>query len=183
MQAAAESAPRRRAWLRPVLILVPCALFVGLLTYALATKGDAPVPGDQAPSFEAPLLSGEGTLSLHDFEGKPVFINFWWSGCEPCKEEAPALRRAHAIFGDDVAFVGVNVRDARVDAVAFADHYRLDYPHVEDDTLDIYRDYGLTGQPESFFIDRDGEIVEHVAGPIEASALTRLLDVLVTRGG
>ena len=182
MQDAAES-PRRRAWLRPVLILVPCVAFVGLLTYALTTKGDAPVPGDTAPAFEAPLLSGEGTLALEDYEGKPVFINFWWSGCEPCKDEAPDLKRAHEVYGDEVAFVGVNVRDARVDAVAFARQYDLDYPHVEDDTLDIYREYGLTGQPESFFIDREGEIVEHVAGPVDAESLGRLLDVLVTRGG
>ena len=183
MQAVAESAPRRRAWLRPVLILVPCVAFLGLLTYALVTKGDAPVPGDTAPAFEAPLLSGQGTLALEEFEGKPVFINFWWSGCEPCKDEAPDLERAYELYGDEVAFVGVNVRDARVDALAFAERHDLDYPHVEDDTLDIYREYGLTGQPESFFIDREGEIVEHVAGPVDAESLGRFLDVLVTRGG
>ncbi len=173
----------RRRWLRPLLIMLPGVLFVSLLTYALITKGDTPAPGDPAPGFEAPLLTGSGTLSLDELDGKPVFLNFWWSGCEPCKDEAPALKRAHEIYGDEIAFVGINIRDARADALEFADRYDLDYPHVEDDTLTIYRDYGLTGQPESFFIDRDGEVVEHVAGPVDETSLTRLLDVLVTRGG
>ena len=163
--------------------MLPCAIFVALLTFGLVSKGEAPVPGDQAPAFEAPLLTGTGTLSLGELEGKPVFLNFWWSGCEPCKDEAPALKRAHEVYGDEIAFVGVNIRDARSDALDFAQRYDLDYTHVEDNTLTIYRDYGLTGQPESFFIDRDGEVVEHVAGPVDEASLERLLDVLVTRGG
>lgn len=172
-----------RRWGRITLILVPCLLFIGLLAYALLQTGTAPQPGDQAPSFEGRLLSGEGTLALDDLEGRPVFINFWWSGCEPCKDEAPALKRAAETYGDEVAFVGINIRDLEEDAVKFADEYQLDYPHVRDESLTIYRDYGLTGQPESFFIDRNGEIVEHVAGPIDEAGLNTLLDVLVTRGG
>ena len=183
MEPSAGSMTARRGWLRPLLILLPCVVFLSLLTYALLAKGDAPVAGDPAPAFEAPLLSGGGTLSLEELEGEPVFLNFWWSGCEPCKDEAPALKRAHQVYGDEIAFVGVNIRDPQADAVAFAEQYGLDYLHVSDDTLTIYRDYGLTGQPESFFIDRDGEVVEHVAGPVDEASLARLLDVLVTRGG
>ncbi|HYN35835.1 MAG TPA: TlpA disulfide reductase family protein [Actinomycetota bacterium] len=172
-----------RSWGRVALILVPCVLFLGLLGYGLLQTGSAPQPGDQAPAFEGELLSGDGTLALDDLEGRPVFINFWWSGCAPCKDEAPALKRAAETYGDEVAFVGINIRDLRDDAVRFAEEYELDYPHIFDDSLTIYRDYGLTGQPESFFIDRNGEIVEHVAGPIDETGLNALLDVLVTRGG
>ena len=172
-----------RRWPRVALILAPCIAFVGLLAFGLLQQGSAPLPGDPAPSFEAPLLGGDGTLALDDLEGKPVFLNFWWSGCEPCEDEAPALRRAHETYGDEIAFVGVNIRDARSDAIRFAEEYDLDYHHVRDDALTIYRDYGLTGQPESFFIDRDGIVVEHVAGPVDEQSLASALDVLVTRGG
>ncbi|MDQ4144456.1 MAG: TlpA family protein disulfide reductase [Actinomycetota bacterium] len=178
--AAPSKEPNR---LRAALILTPCLLFVGLLTYGLIAKGDAPRPGDQAPAFQGPLLEGGGTLALEDLEGRPVFINFWGSWCEPCKDEAPALKRAQKVYGDEVAFVGINIRDAHDDAVAFAEAYGLDYQHVRDESLTIYGDYGLTGQPESFFIDRDGEVVEHVAGPVDEESLARSLDVLVTRGG
>jgi thiol-disulfide isomerase/thioredoxin len=171
-----------RSWGRVAAILVPCLLFLGLLGYALMQTGSAPQPGDQAPAFEGSLLSG-GSLALDDLEGRPVFMNFWWSRCEPCKDEAPALKNAMEVYGDEVAFVGINVRDLRDDAIRFADEYHLDYPHIFDDTLTIYRDYGLTGQPESFFIDRNGEIVEHVAGPIDEAGLDTLLGVLVSRGG
>ena len=178
-----EPTRERRSWGRVAAILVPCVLFLGLLGYALMQTGTAPQPGDQAPPFEGQLLLGDGTLALDELEGRPVFINFWWSGCEPCKDEAPALKRAVETYGDEVAFVGINVRDARGDAVRFAEEYKLDYPHVFDDTLTIYRDYGLAGQPESFFIDRSGEIVEHVAGPIDEAGLITELNILVNRGG
>lgn len=168
---------------RIALILTPCLLFVSLLTYGIIAKGHAPLPGDQAPAFEAPMLDGGGTLALDDFKGKPVFLNFWGSWCEPCKEEAPILARAEKLYGGDVVFVGVNIRDGLNDAIAFAQKYNLDYQHVRDDSLTIYGDYGLTGQPESFFIDRDGEVVEHVAGPLSEENLARALDVLVARDG
>lgn len=183
MSSSPPSDPNGRPLVRAVLILVPCVVFVGLLAYALVAQGGTPQIGDEAPDFSAPFLNEEGSLTLSELEGKPVFLNFWWSGCEPCKDEAPALKRAEEIYGDKIAFVGINIRDGREDAIAFAAEYDLDYQHVRDESLAIYGDYGLTGQPESFFIDRDGEIVEHVAGAVEEESLLRLLDVLVTRGG
>lgn len=180
---AAERPAIKKNWRRIVFILVPCFLFVAVLGYGLLKTGSAPQPGDPAPHFQGPLLDGGGTFALEELEGRPIFVNFWWSGCEPCKDEAPALKEAHDVYGDDVAFVGINVRDLHEDAERFAAEYNLDYPHVRDESLTIYRDYGLTGQPESFFIDRNGEIVEHVAGPIDEAGLNALLDVLVQRGG
>ncbi|MDQ3985224.1 MAG: TlpA family protein disulfide reductase [Actinomycetota bacterium] len=181
---ASEAAPSQsgRPLLRTTLILIPAFAFVALLVYAVLQEGSAPAVGDPAPDFEGPLLSG-GSLSLSELDGKPVFLNFWWSGCEPCKDEAPLIDRAQRAYEGEIAFVGINIRDARADAVEFADRYDLDFPHVRDETLEIYRDYGLTGQPESFFIDQHGVIVEHVPGPLDDEALTQLLDVLVARNG
>lgn len=183
MEATLEAPRAARTWVRITLILIPCLLFVGLLAYGLFAQGSAPGVGDEAPDFEAPLLGGGGNLALEDLEGKPVFLNFWGSWCEPCKDEAPALRRAERVYGDEVAFVGINIRDGIDDALAFADEHGLDYQHVRDEGLAIYEEYGLTGQPESFFIDRDGEVVEHVAGPVDEDGLVQVLDVLVRRGG
>ncbi len=183
MEAESSRPKDGRRWLRVVLVLVPCIAFLGLLGFGVVKTGSAPGPGEEAPDFEAPLLTGNGALALDDLRGKPVFINFWWSGCEPCKDEAPALRRAHEVYGDEVEFVGVNIRDARTDAIAFAEDQGLDYAHVRDDALDIYREYGLTGQPESFFIDDKGIVVEHIAGPVDEEGLRGILDVLVSRSG
>ena len=176
-------APRGRSLARTVLILGPAVAFFGLLVFAVLQKGEAPVPGSQAPEFSGPLLDGGGSLDLSDLEGKPVFLNFWWSGCEPCKDEAPIIDEAQRVYGDEVAFVGINVRDARSDAISFAEENGLDFPHVRDETFEIYDDYALTGQPESFFIDGEGVVVEHVAGPVSEEQLDHLLDILVARSG
>ena len=168
---------------RPVhvaLLVVVALVFIGLLTAAVDRRGGVPQRGDEAPDLTAPLLAGDGSFSLADVD-KPVFLNFWASWCGPCKDEAPLLRRAHELYGDDVEFVGIDVKDSRSAAIAFARRHGIDYTLVRDDGS-IYADYGLTGQPESFFVDGDGVIVEHVAGPFLSEAdLFGLLDVLVAR--
>jgi cytochrome c biogenesis protein CcmG/thiol:disulfide interchange protein DsbE len=168
---------------RLVLFLVPATAFVALLGYGLTQRGSAPMEGDPAPNFAADYLDRGGRLDFSELRGTPVFVNFWWSGCEPCKDEAPLLSAAAREYGDDVYFLGINIRDARSDALAFADREGLDFEHVRDEGLEIYRRWGLTGQPESFFIDQDGIILEHVAGPLDQDSLLQFLDVLVARSG
>ncbi|HVF54114.1 MAG TPA: redoxin domain-containing protein [Actinomycetota bacterium] len=177
-----EGAPSR-SWLKILAIVVPGVIFVAVLVAATLTTGGAPRPGDTAPGFSAPLLSGDGELALEDLAGTPVVLNFWASWCVPCEDEAPLLREAAEKWSGEVEFVGIDIRDARSEALAFVDRHGLEFAHVRDETLQIYDDYGLTGQPESFFIDADGVIVEHVAGPLTESQLQRLLDILVARDG
>ena len=167
--------------LRVVLILLPALAFVGLLVVAMMNNSPAPEIGDPAPSFEAELLNGEGELALEELRGKPVVINFWASWCAPCREEAPMLSEAAARYGDEVTFVGVDIRDARSSASEFTEQWDLDYAHVRDEDLAIYNDYGLTGQPETFFLDEDGVILEHVPGPLARETLFQLLDSLTAR--
>lgn len=168
-------------WLGVALILVPALLFIGLLTVALVQNSPPPQVGDPAPSFEAELLKGDGELALDDLRGKPAVINFWASWCVPCRDEAPMLSEAAARYGDEVAFVGVDIRDARSSAIEFVERWDLDYTHVRDEDLAIYDDFGLTGQPETFFLDEDGVILEHVAGPLSREPLFQLLDSLTAR--
>jgi cytochrome c biogenesis protein CcmG, thiol:disulfide interchange protein DsbE len=182
MDSASQPAVRvhraRRLW-----ILVPAVVFVGLLAWAVSRTGGAPDIGDEAPPFRAELLAGDGSLSLGDLRGKPVLLNFWASWCGPCVDEAPMLRRAHEEFGDRVHFVGVDIRDARSDADDFVERHGLDYTHVRDERLVIYDDYGLTGQPETFLIDAEGRIAQHISGPfLSAEDLMGLLEN-VTRDG
>lgn len=169
-------------WLRIALLLVPAVAFLGLLVVALIENSPPPQVGDVAPSFEAELLSGEGSLASDDLRGKPAVINFWASWCVPCRDEAPMLSEAAERYGDEVAFVGVDIRDARSSAIDFAERWNLDYVHVRDEDLAIYDDFGLTGQPETFFLDENGVILEHVPGPLARETLFQLLDSLVARG-
>ncbi|HYI46599.1 MAG TPA: TlpA disulfide reductase family protein [Actinomycetota bacterium] len=164
-------------------MIVPAIAFVVLLGVAVINQEDPPKPGDRAPDFTAPLLGETGSLSLEELEGKPVVLNFWASWCAPCEDEAPMFKRANEKYGDEISFVGIDIRDARSDALAFVEDYELDYLHVRDEDLKIYDDYGLTGQPETFFLDENGVIVQHVNGPVFEDSLNELLDLLVARDG
>jgi cytochrome c biogenesis protein CcmG/thiol:disulfide interchange protein DsbE len=167
-----------RAW-----ILVPAVGFVGLLTFGLLRSGGTPGIGDTAPDFTAERLNGNGTLSLGELRGRPVLLNFWASWCVPCEDEGPMLRAGFERYGNQVHFVGVDIRDARGDAKEFVRRHGLDYEHVRDERLQIYDDYGLTGQPETFLIDAKGTIVQHISGPLlSEDDLVGLLEELVTSG-
>jgi cytochrome c biogenesis protein CcmG, thiol:disulfide interchange protein DsbE len=175
--------PFRSRPARLALILVPAVLFVGVLAVGLRHSDEGAAPGDRAPEFAAAALDGSRDVSLNDLLGRPILLNFWASWCGPCVDEAPMLRRAHERFGDQVEFVGIDVRDSRSDALEFVARHRLDYLHLRDEDLTIYDRYGLTGQPESFLIGADGNIVEHVAGPfLTDDDLFALLDRVATAG-
>ncbi len=162
--------------------VVPAAAFLALLGIATAGQGEGLEPGDSVPSLRAQLLAEEGTLALEDLRGQPVLLNFWASWCVPCEDEAEILEGAHAEYGDEIAFVGVNIKDARSDALAFVDRYDVSYIQVRDESLEWYEEFGLTGQPETFLIDGDGEVVEHVTGEfVRSDDLFRLLDVMLAR--
>jgi cytochrome c biogenesis protein CcmG/thiol:disulfide interchange protein DsbE len=174
--------PRSRV-LRRTWILIPAVAFLGLLTFGLVRSGEAPGIGDGAPEFTAERLSGDGALSLSDLRGRPVLLNFWASWCVPCEDEGPMLRAGWERYGDEVHFVGVDIRDARGDAQEFVRRYELDYEHVRDERLEIYDDYGLTGQPETFLIDSNGRIAQHISGPLlSEDDLFALLEELVAGG-
>jgi cytochrome c biogenesis protein CcmG, thiol:disulfide interchange protein DsbE len=175
--------PSRR-WARLLIFLLPAIAFIIIITLAVI-RVDGPAPlGERAPAFSVPLLIGEGEVTLDDLAGKPVLLNFWASWCEPCKKEAPMLRKAQREFGDRIQIVAVNAKDARSEALDFAEQQRLeDLVLVRDEDSDMYEDFGLTGQPETFFIDSDGVVVEHVKGELVESTMFSLLDVLVERDG
>lgn len=167
--------PRALLFLAPVVVVL---VVLGIATYK---KADVPQVGERVPDFNAELLGDEGSLALSDLRGTPVVINFWASWCGPCEDEAPLFKRAHETYGDRIAFLGVDIKDARTDALEFVSRHGLEYPSVRDETREIYAAYGLTGQPETFFVDAEGILVEHVAGPVDEAQLFDTLDILVRR--
>jgi cytochrome c biogenesis protein CcmG/thiol:disulfide interchange protein DsbE len=166
---------------RALLLLAPVIAVLVILGVATYRKADVPQVGERVPDFTAELLAGDGTLALSDLRGRPVVINFWASWCGPCEDEAPLFKRAHETYGDRIAFLGVDIKDARPDALEFVARHGLDFPSVRDETQVIYAAYGLTGQPETFFVDAEGILVEHVPGPVDEERLFDVLDLLVRR--
>ena len=132
------------------------------VTGALASGGRP-----QAPLFTLPRLSGDGELSLASYRGTAVLLNFWASWCIPCKDETPLLQRSWQRWqGRGVVFIGVNAKDFRQDARAFARRYGVTYPNVYDGKGSTLGRYGVTGFPETYFLDARGRVVYRIAGPV-----------------
>lgn len=106
----------------------------------------------------------DGRISLRELRGHPVVLNFFASWCVACKQEAPLLHAEAQSFAGRVLILGVDVQDLIGDARSFARKYRINYVAVHDKSNAEYDAYGLTGVPESYFIDARGRIVAHIPG-------------------
>jgi cytochrome c biogenesis protein CcmG/thiol:disulfide interchange protein DsbE len=149
------------------------AALLGLLGWKLA-QGESEVTSElsrggtpQAPSFSLERLDGKGTLAIDSLRGKIVVLNFWASWCGPCRDEMPLLQQgAQRWRGKNVVFVGVDAKDVRSDARKFLARYGVTYPNVYDGKGSTIGRYGVTGYPETYFIDPKGRVRYRIAGPV-----------------
>lgn len=145
--------------------LAAVAGLLGLLIWRLTHQPHAPKIGGPAPNFTLRRLDGTGTLDLSSLRGHPVVLNFWASWCGPCKAESPQLQREYLRYrAQGVVFIGVDYHDVTSDARTFLRHHGITYPNVADGSGKIGERYGITGVPETYFVDRRGRLVgNHVA--------------------
>jgi len=161
--------------------LVVIAL-VGVLLYGFVNKGTqagSMLDGKPAPDFTLNLFDGR-SITLSDLKGKPVLINFWASWCGPCRDEAPVLERGWRAYKDKgVIFIGVDVRDEEKAALAFIKEFNITYPNGPDTTNRISINYGVTGVPESFFVNRDGVVIRRHVGATNEQQLKRYIEEIL----
>jgi cytochrome c biogenesis protein CcmG/thiol:disulfide interchange protein DsbE len=146
---------------------------------AALRAGESPDP----PDFTLERLDRKGTLRLASTKGRPVVLNFWASWCIPCKEEAPFLESVWRRYRDEgLLVIGVNVQDFRADARTFMRAYGITYPNVYDGKGSTIGRYGITGVPETFFIDRRGRLVpERIAGPVDDERFRSRFDAALAK--
>jgi cytochrome c biogenesis protein CcmG, thiol:disulfide interchange protein DsbE len=157
------------------------ALLVGLLGWRVAKQeearnlGDALAEGKRptAPDVALDRLDSEGTVSLGEFRGKAVVVNFWASWCAPCKDEAPLLQSAWERYrGDGLVVLGIDAQDLRTDASRFVERYGVTYPIAHDRNGASLGRWGVTAFPETWFVGRDGRLIgERVQGPLSEAQL------------
>lgn len=117
-----------------------------------------------APDFTLPGPTGK-KISLRDFRGKVVFLNFWATWCGPCREEMPSMERLYQEFrGRGFEIVAVNVKDKREDALKFLKELKLTYPVGMDPEGEVGLLYGAWGMPSTYLIDRKGHVLARLWG-------------------
>ncbi len=128
----------------------------------------------------------DGKLDLRELLGHPVALNFWASWCVPCRQEAPLLHASALRHRGRVVFLGVDVKDLSGDARGFARKYKLNYVSVRDGSgTETWSSYGLTGVPETYFINASGRIVAHIPGAVSTQTLEEGIATITrpSRGG
>ena len=146
-------------------VALVAALF-GLLVLKLATQDEGAArklgrgESVRAPSFRLDRLDGPGKLTLADYRGQAVVLNFWGSWCDPCKEEAPVLESTWRRYRDrGLVVLGVDFHDVKGAARRFARENDMSYPIAYDGPGNTLSDYGVQAAPETFFVARNGKLV------------------------
>ncbi len=123
--------------------------------------------GSIAPDFTLENMQGE-KVSLSQFRGKVVIVNFWATWCPPCRNEMPSMEVLHQTFkDDDLVLLAINVEKNGHQVVAdFLQESPLSFPILLDDQNQVQNLYGVFQYPESFIVDRDGVVLKKVIGAV-----------------
>ncbi len=135
--------------------------------------------GRRAPDFRLESLDGR-QVSLVDYAGQVVLLNFWATWCPPCKEEIPAIERAYEAHRDEGFMVlGINEGEALEAVRDFADELGITYPVLIDKRGSVAAKYRRRGLPLTLIVDRDGVIQVRHEGYLTAGQLDKYLSGLL----
>jgi peroxiredoxin len=131
---------------------------------ALAHGVDPPAPDQSVP---LPILGDAGTRTLKDFRGHVVVLNLFGSWCQPCQAESASLEQTQRrIEGQGATVLGVTYLSDAAAAEGFVRAEHITYPVLRDTTRRVATALGINGVPETFVIDRDGQIVAARRGQV-----------------
>ena len=168
-----EDYPKRTSSFRRVVIAALVVGAIGLIAYGVLRPAERDSnAGTRAPEFELELLDGSGTLSSEDLRGRPVVLNLWASWCVPCLEEMPLFQREAQAY-EEIAFVGVLIKDTPDSARKFLRDNGITYPILWDPDQELARELGVDFLPETFFIDSSWRFIEGVTKELAGSGGTR----------
>jgi cytochrome c biogenesis protein CcmG/thiol:disulfide interchange protein DsbE len=157
------------------------ALFIAaVITVSLATTGTAAPPSyPAAAGFTLPALGQAGQqVSLSQYQGKPVIVNFWASWCEPCQRETPLLAGWYKQQHGHVVLLGLDENDTTASALKFARAKGVSYPIGFDPQVTVALAYNVDGLPQTFFLNAKHRIVDHVLGAVTRAELAKGLSLM-----
>lgn len=177
------------------LLLVTVLILAGCSAKPTADPTEA-TPGETAPSAAQPEESTEAAntmpdftaydldgnpVSLSDYFGKPIVVNFWATWCGPCVGELPEFEAVYQEHGDEVQFLMVNMTamsETKENAVAFVDKEGYTFPVLLDLDGSAMNAYGINAIPVTLFIDANGVGVAQATGAINAATLEKGINMI-----
>jgi cytochrome c biogenesis protein CcmG, thiol:disulfide interchange protein DsbE len=150
----------------------------------VALGGDLPALGSVEPQTGTSAVEAAGVdpitgrrVSLADYAGRPVVLNFWASWCPPCRKELPALVKL-AERHPEVRLVGVNYDDVAGAARALRDRIGWTWPSIADPEGKLYAELGVQGMPTTFFLDSEHRIVAVVIGGTDLAGFEKGVELI-----
>jgi cytochrome c biogenesis protein CcmG/thiol:disulfide interchange protein DsbE len=179
----------RRSPLSIVVWIVVLGLLAVLGWGLVQSSAPRPEVGEMAPAFNLEFFEGyewdgKTAASLDDMKGQIVVVNFWASWCVSCRTETPELEATWQKYADQgVVIVGVAYADVEPNSIAYMEEFGVTFPHAPDLGTRISNDYEITAVPETFIIDRNGEIAHVQPGPIDGRTLDEVIGRLLAEEG
>jgi len=141
-------------------------------------------PRNEIPAPDFTLQTPHGNyVSLSNFKGKAVLLNFWATWCVPCKKELPSMQKLYeALKLDGVEVVAISIdRDKKERVHQYIKDYNLTFPVLLDPSQKVRKDYFILGLPTSYLIGADGKLKGFISGAREwdSAASKKLFSTLV----
>jgi len=153
------------AWVAIIALLVVVAM-------VLLRKQQGPVAvGQKVPTFTLTTFDGQ-QIGPEQMAGKVVLLNFWASWCKPCEQEAADLEAVWRYYQPqgDVLFLGVAWTDTEKASLGYIDKFDITYPNGPDLGTSISQAYRITGVPETYIIDKNGNLAYVKLSPFTSQA-------------
>lgn len=147
---------------------------------SLVTQTEPSTKSDKAPDFHLQDYSGK-TLSLADFAGKPLVLNAWATWCPFCREELPAFATAQKEFGDKVVIIAIDRQESLATAKSYTDAQGTTSGLIFllDPSDSFYQSIGGFSMPETIFVDKSGNIVDHKRGPMDINEIRERIKKII----
>lgn len=156
-------------------VLILLAVGFGYAAVTLGMNSTAAVVGEPAPDFTLEDMDGN-MVSLSDYKGQFVILNFFASWCPPCREEAPELQEFEEQYGDQAKLLFLDRAEPKATVQEFIDEFQTTSTYLLDYNDSMSKPYGVVGQPETFFIDEKGIIRYHQIGPMDLEFMVDIIN-------
>jgi peroxiredoxin len=170
---------KNRRFIMRLIVLGLIAVAIGSAFYTAYSNDNTPVKiGDPAPDLKLKNLQGE-EVQLSDLKGKGVFINFWATWCDPCKREMPLMDKQYQLMKNHgIEILAINIAESHLVVDGFIRRLGVSFPVLLDSDRAVTQRYGVGALPASFFVDKNGIVVDHFVGEMNERIIKEKLDLI-----